>query len=69
MMPIKIDPTGSRALPSDLETRLKVEDLTEDLKICVNGGYEHFSHAGEFQKVDDVNVAVFRWSGRTKIAE
>lgn len=69
MVHIRIDPTGSRARSAHLESYQKVEDLTQDLKICVDGGYEHFSHAGEFQKDGHEVVAVFRWSGRTKIAE
>ncbi|MGW4057244.1 DUF5988 family protein [Amycolatopsis sp. NPDC004747] len=40
--------------------------LENTLKIRHGAGYEHFVHGGEFQPGD---IAVFRWSHRTKIAE
>lgn len=43
--------------------------LENTLKIRHGAGYEHFVHGGEFQAVDGCEIAVFRWSHRTKIAE
>ncbi|MBE8517720.1 hypothetical protein ILP97_09430 [Amycolatopsis sp. H6(2020)] len=43
--------------------------LENTLKIRHGAGYEHFVHGGEFQAVDGCDIAVFRWSHRTKIAE
>jgi hypothetical protein len=44
-------------------------ELGRTLKICYRAGYEHFVHDGEYQTVDGSDAAVFRWTGRTKIAE
>ncbi|KWV30527.1 DUF5988 family protein [Micromonospora rifamycinica] len=43
--------------------------LGQILKIRHGAGYEHFIHEGEYQTVNGSEVAVFRWTGRTKIAE
>jgi hypothetical protein len=69
MTRMKINLIGSPARLSSLDNCQYVDDLNEDLKICVDGGYEHFSHSGEFQQEDEASVAIFRWTGRTKIAE
>ena len=69
MAHIKIDLVGGpEQLPPPGNFR-EVEDGTENLKITVGGGYEHFTHDGEFQRRGTENVAIFRWTGRTKIAE
>jgi hypothetical protein len=44
-------------------------DLDRTLKISYLAGYEHFVHDGEYETVDGNEVAVFRWTQRTKIAE
>ncbi|WP_410641646.1 DUF5988 family protein [Amycolatopsis sp. lyj-346] len=69
MTRIKINLVGSPARLSTLDDWHYVDDLNDDLKICVDGGYEHFAHSGEFRQVDEASVAVYRWTGRTKIAE
>ncbi|BCJ69215.1 hypothetical protein GCM10009779_40330 [Polymorphospora rubra] len=41
--------------------------VAEKIKVQYNGGYEHF---GRDSPVDVVDVpVVFRWTGRTRIAE
>ncbi|HKN52340.1 MAG TPA: DUF5988 family protein [Amycolatopsis sp.] len=39
------------------------------LKIRYRAGYEHYVHDGECRTVDGGEIAVFRWTHRTKIAE
>lgn len=46
-----------------------VAELGQKLKIRYGVGYEHFVHDGECQLIDGREVAVFRWTYRTKIAE
>ncbi len=41
----------------------------EKVKVFVGSGYEHYEHSGEFLLIDGENLPVFRWCGRTKIAE
>lgn len=58
--------------PSDLATAdrsVPVSELGRTLKIHYRAGYEHFVHDGEYQTIDGSEVAVFRWTQRTKIAE
>lgn len=43
--------------------------LTEKIKHRFGAGYEHFVHQGEFTTIDGEEVAVFRWTTRTAIAE
>ncbi|MFI9639150.1 DUF5988 family protein [Micromonospora sp. NPDC051925] len=43
--------------------------LGQILKIRHGAGYEHFVHDGEYRTVNGYEAAVFRWTGRTKIAE
>ncbi|WP_328345802.1 DUF5988 family protein [Micromonospora sp. NBC_00421] len=43
--------------------------LGQTLKIRHGAGYEHFVHDGEYRTVNGCEVAVFRWAGRTRIAE
>ncbi|MFI7123019.1 DUF5988 family protein [Amycolatopsis sp. NPDC049868] len=69
MARIRINLVGSPSRLTPLGDGHYVDDLTEDVKICVDGGYEHFSHRGEFEQVDEARVAVYHWTGRTKIAE
>jgi hypothetical protein len=44
-------------------------ELDQTLKLRYRAGYEHFVHSGEYLAVDGGEAAVFRWTGRTKIAE
>jgi Family of unknown function (DUF5988) len=46
-----------------------VAEFEPTLKICYRAGYEHFVHDGEYQTIDGCEVAIFRWTYRTKIAE
>ncbi|MGY1503351.1 DUF5988 family protein [Streptomyces sp. QTS52] len=43
--------------------------LTEKIKHRFGAGYEHFVHDGEFTVIEGEQVAVFRWTTRTAIAE
>ncbi|MFJ2442951.1 DUF5988 family protein [Streptomyces sp. NPDC087658] len=68
--------TNFRALLCDGPPSLPAEDrmqfaisLTEKIKHRFGAGYEHFVHKGEFTMVDGEEVAVFRWTTRTAIAE
>ncbi|SCL21785.1 hypothetical protein GA0070616_2389 [Micromonospora nigra] len=58
--------------PIDLSTphrSVPAAELGQTLKVRHGAGYEHFVHDGEYQTVDGCEAAVFRWTGRTKIAE
>ncbi|PSL51927.1 hypothetical protein B0I31_1163 [Saccharothrix carnea] len=46
-----------------------VTDLADKVKVPAGNGYEHFRANGESRTVDDFEVPVFAWCGRTKIAE
>jgi hypothetical protein len=66
---VKVSLTGGpEHLPQELRTRL-VADLGEPVKIGFNGGYEHFAHHGEYIHDGVEKVAVYHWSGRTRVAE
>jgi hypothetical protein len=54
---------------SAAEHSVPAAELGSPLKICYRAGYEHFVHDGEYRSVDGRDVAVFRWTDRTKIAE
>jgi hypothetical protein len=70
MARIKIDLVGGPAAQLSSSGNLReVEDVSQNLKISVGGGYEHFSHEGEFRARGTEQVAIFNWTGRTKIAE
>jgi hypothetical protein len=47
----------------------EVLDLTEKVKIALRGGYEHFSQSGEVLWFDGELLPVFRWCGKTRVAE
>jgi hypothetical protein len=53
--------TADRSIPA--------AELGHTLKIRHRGGYEHFVHDGESRVSDGRDIAVFRWTHRTKIAE
>lgn len=59
---------GPAGLPETERVR-EVANLDDKVKISYGAGYEHFSHTGEFRRQDGETVAVFAWSGRTRIAE
>jgi hypothetical protein len=47
----------------------EVLDLKEKIKIALRDGYEHFSHSGEVLFIDGERLPVFRWCGKTRVAE
>ncbi|MFD2767235.1 DUF5988 family protein [Micromonospora eburnea] len=57
---------GPDTLPQE-QRRRRVDPLTDTVKVCHYGGHEHF------RKVDGETTAdgssLFRWIGRTRIAE
>ena len=56
--------------PRDIAARTTIKRVHADevkIKIPWNGGYEHFERDGEV--VADRTPVVYRWTGRTKIAE
>ncbi|MEV0570789.1 DUF5988 family protein [Dactylosporangium sp. NPDC050588] len=57
---------GPESLPTELR-RQRVDDLTETVKICYYGGYEHFRRADAESPVD--GPVLFHWIRRTRIAE
>ncbi|MFG1778086.1 DUF5988 family protein [Micromonospora sp. NPDC049051] len=56
---------GPVDLPADLRSR-RVAGAEEKIKVLHYGGYEHFERGASAATVDPV---VFRWTGRTRIAE
>ncbi|MFG3714569.1 DUF5988 family protein [Micromonospora sp. NPDC047730] len=57
---------GPADLPADLRSH-RVARAAEKIKVRHYGGYEHFER-GNAPETADVPV-VFRWTGRTRIAE
>ncbi|MEU9508943.1 DUF5988 family protein [Micromonospora sp. NPDC048170] len=57
---------GPVDLPADLRSR-RVARAEEKIKVLHYGGYEHFER-GAFPEAVGLPV-VFRWTGRTRIAE
>ena len=58
--------------PEQLADTLRIHQLTQMLdkvKVAYGSGYEHFTDSGEVSQVDGEVLPVFRWSGRTMIAE
>ncbi|MEV6802839.1 DUF5988 family protein [Micromonospora rifamycinica] len=56
---------GPAALPASIQLDSAVD--AEKIKIQHYGGYEHFER--DIDHADDGRVRVYRWVGRTKIAE
>ncbi|ADU11335.1 DUF5988 family protein [Micromonospora aurantiaca] len=56
---------GPADLPADLRSR-RVSTAEKKIKILYYGGYEHFERGNAAAAVEPV---VFRWTGRTRIAE
>ncbi|MER6157098.1 DUF5988 family protein [Streptomyces sp. NPDC001868] len=59
---------GPSSLPEEERVQFATS-LTEKIKHRFGAGYEHFVHQGEFTTLDGEEVAVFRWTTRTAIAE
>lgn len=59
---------GPSSLPEEERVQFATS-LTEKIKHRFGAGYEHFVHQGEFITLDGEQVAVFRWTTRTAIAE
>ncbi|HLL65094.1 MAG TPA: DUF5988 family protein [Micromonosporaceae bacterium] len=57
---------GPTHFPVELRVH-RVPPTREKIKICLYGGYEHFERVGAAG--DDATPVVFRWTGRTRIAE
>ncbi|MGC5333988.1 DUF5988 family protein [Micromonospora sp. DT62] len=57
---------GPVDLPADLRSR-QVARVEEKIKVLHYGGYEHFERGATPLAVD--LPVVFRWTGRTRIAE
>jgi hypothetical protein len=66
---VKIALSGGPAELALAHRSVDASALENTLKIRHGAGYEHFVHGGEFEAVDGCEIAVFRWSHRTKIAE
>lgn len=66
---VKIMLNGGPMDLSAADRSVSTAELASTLKISYRAGYEHFVHDGEFRTVDGIEVAVFRWTYRTKIAE
>lgn len=66
---VRITLSGGPAELAASDRSVPAGELDRTLKIRFRAGYEHFVHDGEFQSVDGSDVAVFRWTYRTKIAE
>lgn len=56
---------GPESLPNEVR-RQRVGSLSDTVKICHYGGYEHFGKA-DGEAAD--GLVLFRWIGRTRIAE
>ena len=58
--------------PGDQVTKHRLDkscDLAEKVKIQFGSGYEHYSNSGELAILEGMRYPLFRWCGRTKIAE
>jgi len=59
---------GPESIPGSLRIQ-EVIDLADKVKLAFGAGYEHFLHSGEVSVVDGEQLPVFRWCGKTRIAE
>ncbi|MEU7835684.1 MULTISPECIES: DUF5988 family protein [unclassified Nonomuraea] len=59
---------GPAGLPHHERLRY-VSQAIHDVKVPHGNGYEHFAPTHTYQKLNGYHVAVFRWTGTTKIAE
>ncbi|MFL6140519.1 MAG: DUF5988 family protein [Labedaea sp.] len=46
-----------------------VTELSEKVKLCFGGGYEHFTYQGDQSTADGEDLPVFQWVMRTTMAE
>jgi Family of unknown function (DUF5988) len=58
---------GPHNLPADKRVQRALGDETK-IKVRFYGGYEHFERADPVG-ADDTEPVLFRWTGRTRIAE
>ena len=49
--------------------RTEVDDTSGHIRIPRLAGYEHFEPTGRVRTVEDREIAVYRWTYRTRIAE
>ena len=59
---------GPAELPACERTR-EVTTLTDKVKIPFASGHEHFAYRGGVSEIDGVQVQVFEWCDRTRVAE
>ncbi|MEV6694611.1 DUF5988 family protein [Micromonospora sp. NPDC051196] len=57
---------GPADFPAELRAH-RVAPTEEKIKVCSYRGYEHFERVGAAG--DDTSPVVFRWTGRTRVAE
>ena len=57
---------GPVNLPAELR-RHRVSPVADKIKVHYYGGYEHFER--DSSRITEGRPAVFRWTGRTRIAE
>jgi hypothetical protein len=66
---VKVMLSGGPAELAAADRSVPETELGQTLKIRHGAGYEHFVRDGENRTEDGCEVAVFRWTYRTKIAE
>lgn len=67
--PVKIVLEGG---PPDIPETTWIQRVMPDhhkIKVAHRGGYEHFELASRSRGLDGPELAIFRWTMRTKIAE
>jgi hypothetical protein len=58
--------------PNDLADSARlhhVENLDDTVKLSDSAGYEHFVHTGDYHRLENEDVPLFRWIRRTRVAE
>ena len=69
MSQVKVLLTGGPSyLPEDARSH-QVTNLAETVKLPFGMGYHHFEYSGQSRVVDAEEIAEFRWTGQTKVAE
>jgi len=66
---IKVLLSGGPADSAEIPPVQHVDRLDQVLKFTCGNGYEHFSYTGQESLLDEAPVPLYRWTGRTKIAE
>jgi hypothetical protein len=59
---------GPRSVREEDRVQL-VTALSDKIKLCIYGGYEHFCHQGEYRVLRGERLPAFQWTARTAIAE